>query len=203
MTKVRVLFVDDEPNVLSGDSPQPAQRLRRAYGRERTRGAGAIARSEPFAVIVSDCRMPEMDGIELLQRCSKIAPSSVRHDADRQYGSGDCRARGEHGRRVQVPEQAVSRSDALKQVVAQAVRQYELVTAEKELLEQTLKGSINVLVGPARYREARGVRPHGAAARARRARSRATSRASKLGSSTPATLLSQLGCVNVVAGNTR
>src|SRR4051812_29250328 len=78
MAKPRVLFVDDEPNVLSG--------IRRGLRNDfdvHTAESGAealrlIASSEPFAVIVSDCRMPEMDGVELLQRCSKAAPQSVR-----------------------------------------------------------------------------------------------------------------------------
>ncbi len=68
MRKLRVLFVDDDPNVLSG--------LRRMLRSERGNwemefvegGDQALERlaAEPFDVVVSDMRMPGMDGAQLL-----------------------------------------------------------------------------------------------------------------------------------------
>jgi response regulator RpfG family c-di-GMP phosphodiesterase len=100
--------------------------------------------SEPFDVIVSDCRMPGMDGIELLQRVSELSPLSVRimltGNTDQETAVQAVNA-GEVFKFLNKPCEV----DALKHVVSLAARQYELVTAEKELLEQTLKGSIKVL----------------------------------------------------------
>jgi HD-like signal output (HDOD) protein len=78
--KRRVLFVDDEPAVLEG--------LRNLLHRQRRKwemefvGSGAAAlecfERAPFDVIVSDMRMPRMDGSELLKRVMDGYPNTVR-----------------------------------------------------------------------------------------------------------------------------
>ncbi len=78
--KKRVLFVDDEPRVLEG--------LRNRLRRQRdqwemqfvTSGAQALAAMDnsAFDVIVSDLRMPGMDGVTLLQRIRERNPKVVR-----------------------------------------------------------------------------------------------------------------------------
>ncbi|MGD2062433.1 MAG: response regulator [Nitrospirota bacterium] len=78
--KPRILFVDDEPNILAG--------LRRMLRGERDRwqmdfaasGPEALARLEemPFDVVVSDMRMPGMDGARLLTEVSQRHPATVR-----------------------------------------------------------------------------------------------------------------------------
>ena len=73
----RVLCVDDEPYLLAG----LVNTLRRRFD-VHTAGSGAdalelIARSPPFDVIVSDYRMPAMDGAEFLRRARPAAPGAV------------------------------------------------------------------------------------------------------------------------------
>jgi HD-like signal output (HDOD) protein/CheY-like chemotaxis protein len=80
MQKVRVLFVDDEPNVLSG--------LRRVLYGMRAEwdmtfvGSGAealeVLEREPHQVVVSDMRMPGMDGAQLLNEVLRRHPQIVR-----------------------------------------------------------------------------------------------------------------------------
>ncbi len=78
--KKRILFVDDEPNVLSG-----LRRMLRGMRREWDmvfveNGAQALERlsKDPFDVIISDMKMPEMDGAELLTKVKEQYPEVVR-----------------------------------------------------------------------------------------------------------------------------
>ncbi len=78
--KKRILFVDDDPNVLVG--------LRNLMSRERERwetvfvegGREALAElaTRPFDIVVSDMRMPGMDGVELLEQVRDRWPATLR-----------------------------------------------------------------------------------------------------------------------------
>lgn len=80
MSKRRILFVDDEPNVIEG--------LRRMLRRQREQwdmefvstGAAALARMAacPFEVVVTDLLMPDMDGAEFLERVVRYYPGTAR-----------------------------------------------------------------------------------------------------------------------------
>lgn len=76
----RVLFVDDEPNVLAGLRRMLRGRrdewdMAFAEGGEK---ALTLMREHPFDVVVSDMRMPGMDGAELLGRVQEEWPDTVR-----------------------------------------------------------------------------------------------------------------------------
>ncbi|MFQ5741303.1 MAG: HD domain-containing phosphohydrolase [Acidobacteriota bacterium] len=140
----RILCVDDDPNVL-----QAYQRaLRKMYRIETALGAEEalrlVATQGPFAVVVSDMRMPGMDGVELLTRVRQLAPNSVRMMLT---GNGD----------LDTAMQAVNEGNVFRfltkpcppatfaKVLSAGLAQYRLVMAEKELLEGTVRGSVSVL----------------------------------------------------------
>jgi HD-like signal output (HDOD) protein len=77
---VRILFVDDEPNILSG-----LKRMMRSQRDEWemafcSSGEEALTLLEqsPFDVVVSDMRMPGMDGAQLLDIVRKKYPQTIR-----------------------------------------------------------------------------------------------------------------------------
>jgi HD-like signal output (HDOD) protein len=80
MMKRRILFVDDDPNILSG-----IRRLLRSMRdtfdlcfAESGQEALATMEKSEFDVVVSDMRMPGMDGAELLKRVQTMYPCTIR-----------------------------------------------------------------------------------------------------------------------------
>ncbi|HEY3594584.1 MAG TPA: response regulator [Polyangiaceae bacterium] len=76
----RILFVDDEPFVLQAIEGL-LRRRRRVWQMEFvSRGEDAVKRlaEAPFDVIVSDMRMPKMDGAALLEHVQKHHPNVIR-----------------------------------------------------------------------------------------------------------------------------
>ncbi len=77
---MRILFVDDEPNVLAG-LRRMLHEMRGEWSMEfAPSGAEALAACEraPFDVVVTDMRMPHMDGATLLGHVKQRWPATVR-----------------------------------------------------------------------------------------------------------------------------
>ncbi len=140
----KILFVDDEPQLLQSIKRQ----LRKRFAITIAEGgevALKILREEgPFAVIVADMRMPGMDGVQLLERVKGSWPDTVRMmltgNAD-QETAADAVNKGQVFRFLNKP----CSTPVLVPALALAVRHYKLITAEKELLDKTLKGSVSML----------------------------------------------------------
>jgi response regulator RpfG family c-di-GMP phosphodiesterase len=140
----RVLFVDDEANILAGFKRQ----LRKYFSMETAlgpeEGLRIMKERGPFGVVVSDLRMPGMDGIEFLGNVRKLYPETIRMVLS---GHADLQTaikavnEGHIFRFLTKP----CHPDTLSKVLDAGIEQYRLVTAEKELLEKTLKGSIKVM----------------------------------------------------------
>lgn len=73
----KILFVDDEANVLAALVRQLRKRFDIATAHGGRAGLDAIHRDGPFAVVVSDYSMPEMNGVEFLTEVRKLAPDVV------------------------------------------------------------------------------------------------------------------------------
>lgn len=143
--KPRVLLVDDEENVLQAYS----RVLRGKFDVDTALGGEAalecMADKGPYAVVVSDMRMPGMDGVAFLAWSMAQHPDTIRimltGNAD-QGTAIEAVNRGSIFRFLNKP----CDSEVLGQTLDLAVRQYQLITAEKSLLEDTLKGAIKMLV---------------------------------------------------------
>jgi len=144
-TRPRVLMVDDEPNVLAAYRRALVRRYDLTVAESGPRALELIGELEPFPVIVTDMRMPEMDGLEFLRLARPLARTSVSimltGNADQQTA---VRAINE-GRIFRFLTKPCDPVD-LDQALRAAVRQHELVTAEQVLLRDTLTGSVKLLV---------------------------------------------------------
>ena len=77
MDKYKILIVDDEPDNLA----LLYRTLRGKYDIAKSTSplmALEMLKQERFQCILSDHKMPEMDGVEFLKRCFEIAPDTMR-----------------------------------------------------------------------------------------------------------------------------
>ena len=140
----KILFVDDDPNLLASCD----RNFRRKFPLDTAEGGAAalqkIAAHGPYAVVVADRQMPGMDGIQLLSLVRERAPDTVRIMLT---GNADLEAaikvvnEGNIFRFLTKP----CPLDILGKAIEDALAQYRLVVAEKELLNKTLSGSIKLL----------------------------------------------------------
>lgn len=76
--KLKVLFVDDEANVLSAIRRAVQDEEYEALFAKSGKEALALLETENIAVLVTDMRMPEMDGLQLLKLAKEQFPATVR-----------------------------------------------------------------------------------------------------------------------------
>jgi len=143
MTK-KILLVDDEPNVLQGykRSLRSQFEMDTALGGEE---ALKIINSQgPYAVVVSDMQMPEMDGIQFLSRVKQMTPDTVRIMLTGNADQGTAVKAINEGNIFRFLTKPCS-GEQMGLVLNSGIEQYRLITAERDLLEQTLNGSITML----------------------------------------------------------
>lgn len=141
----RVLLVDDEPYVLEGLRRQ----LRGGFDATIAVGGEAaleqLEREPAFDVIVSDMRMPGMDGATLLGKARERAPDTVRMLLTGQTDMDSAIAAINTGQIFRFLTKPCDPKTMLEALTA-AVQQHRLITAEKQLLEETLRGSVQALL---------------------------------------------------------
>ena len=191
----KILLVDDDNSVLDGYRRSLSREfsLEIALGGEQA--LKCAAENGPYAVVVSDMRMPGMDGIQLLSKIKALSPDTVRvmltGNADMQTAINAINE-GSIFRFLNKP----CSKEVMAKTLTAALAQYRLVNSEKQLLEQTLSGSMQVLtevlslVNPAAF------------SRAERARRYIHHIVIKMNLGNPwqyevAAMMSQLGCVTL------
>jgi response regulator RpfG family c-di-GMP phosphodiesterase len=141
----QILCVDDEARVIEG-----LQLILRKEYQVHTATSGAdalrILQQVPgLAVIVSDMRMPGIDGATLLHKTLRVNPDVTRILLTGQAGRDAAVAAVNKGQIFRFltkpcpPEQ-------FKEAIAAGVAQYRLATAERSMLQDTVLGCIEALV---------------------------------------------------------
>jgi ActR/RegA family two-component response regulator len=140
----QILFIDDDEKILKSFQRTLSSQFRvlTAVGPEEA--LRVIKEKGPFPVIVSDMKMPGMNGIEMFSHARKISPDSIHilltGYADLQTAM-DGVNKGGLFRFLTKPCDI----DTLSTALIDGLRQYRLVMSEKVLLEQTLLGTVKVL----------------------------------------------------------
>ncbi len=142
--KMRVLLIDDDPQIGLG--------LRRALHRDAQMELASDAAEAllalrdrgPFEIVVCDLSMPGMDGLSLMQHVRRLWP-----DVQRIMLSGE--AQMQHAIQA-INDNLIFRFllkpcpvETMRAALAAAHQQHALVAAERELMEQTWRGSVAAL----------------------------------------------------------
>jgi CheY-like chemotaxis protein len=137
--------VDDEQSLLDGIRRvhRKSYEIKVACGARA--GLDALEQDGPFAVVICDYQMPDMNGAEFLEQAQELSPSTVRLMLS---GNADLDAaievvnQGHIFRFLTKP----CPPQTFRTAVDAGLEQYALHEAERLLLEETVRGSIEVLV---------------------------------------------------------
>ncbi|QBG35043.1 HD domain-containing phosphohydrolase [Litorilituus sediminis] len=140
----KILLVDDEINILNSFRRNLRGLFDFDLAQSGEEALKLIDNKNKYAVIITDMQMPVMNGVELLQEVKKKSPNTVRimltGNVD-QKTAIDALHIGDIFRFINKP----CSHQALTQAIEAGIEQYNLVIAEKILLNKTLKRTLNVL----------------------------------------------------------
>jgi len=140
----KILFIDDDTNLLAAVERNLRLQFNLATASSGEAGLAKMAAGGPFAVVVADMQMPGMNGVQLLAEVQKRYPEAVRLMLT---GNADQRTAVEAVNQGHVFQFLTKPcpTEMLSLALKAGLKQYRLITAERELLEKTLNGSIKVL----------------------------------------------------------
>jgi FixJ family two-component response regulator len=140
----KILFVDDEPAVLDGYKRMLHRDFEVDTAGGGKQGLAAALEHGPYSVVISDMRMPEMNGAQLFAQLRKTAPDTIRILLTGYTDLGAAMDAVNEGNIFRFLTKPCEKT-VLARAITTGLVQYRLVMAEKELLEKTLMGSIKVL----------------------------------------------------------
>jgi response regulator RpfG family c-di-GMP phosphodiesterase len=140
----KILLVDDDPKLLAGVVRNLRLKFNLVTAASGEAGLAQMTTAGPFAVIVADMQMPGMNGVQLLTEAQRRYPETVRimltGNAD-QLTAAEAVNSGQILKFLTKP----CPPETLALALHAGLKQYRLITAERELLEKTLNGSVKVL----------------------------------------------------------
>lgn len=140
----KILLVDDEQNVLRASERLLHNRFETDAAVGGTEALTAIKTKGPYAVVLSDMRMPIMDGLELLTKVKYLAPDTIRIMLTGYADVKTALAAVNEGNIFRLLTKPCDKQTLIAALTA-GLTQYRLVTSEKDILEKTLAGSLAVL----------------------------------------------------------
>jgi response regulator RpfG family c-di-GMP phosphodiesterase len=142
--RLKVLCVDDEPQVVAGLSLHVRRNYQPLLATSGPAGLDMLQKNPGVAIIISDMRMPGMDGASFLAQARKSAPEAVRMLLTGQTDIESAIAAVNQGQIFRFLTKPCPPSTLLMSLDA-AAEQHRLITAERVLLDQTLRGCVKVL----------------------------------------------------------
>jgi response regulator RpfG family c-di-GMP phosphodiesterase len=142
--RAHILFVDDDAELLAAFMRRYRTRYRVDLAVGPVRALESVTEKGPYAVVVSDLRLPGLDGVAFLDRLKRVCPDTVRIMLT---GHADLSAAVSAVNTGQVFRFLIKPcpEEDLDAAVAAAAVTYAQVSAEKDFLKGALRGIIKVL----------------------------------------------------------
>lgn len=142
--RTRVLCVDDELNILEGLKLHLGRSFDMTTAQTGEEAIELIANDGPYAVVVTDMRMPSMNGIQLLQAAKPLAPDTTfimltgSHDLETATKAVN---EGHVFRFLNKP----CPSNILKIAIDDGIERFNMLKEKREVLNETFVGSIRLM----------------------------------------------------------
>ncbi|GAA0579443.1 response regulator [Paractinoplanes ferrugineus] len=144
--RTTVLLVDDENDILEALALQLRRDHKVLTAHNGDDALRVLSEQGPVAAVISDLRMPGMDGVELLRRVQLEYPDTTRVLHTAQDDLSAAIAAINDGGVYRYLAKPV-KTDDLRATVHDAVELYGRSTTERHLLDTTLKASISAVFG--------------------------------------------------------
>lgn len=140
----KVLFVDDDVNILKAFQRSFRKKYNFMIAEDPEKAIYVIKEHGPFTVIVSDMKMPKMDGASFLGRLKSVCPNSIRIMLT---GNSDLQTAVEAVNKGEVFRfhNKPCSSDELAVSIDAAIDQFYLHKGELDILENTVTGCLQLL----------------------------------------------------------
>jgi len=139
-----ILFVDDDENILSALVRQLRRRYHIHVANCAEEALEKLPSTGPYAVVVSDLRMPGMDGVEFLSRVRRRSPETVRIMLTGYADLEVSMAAVNDGHVFRFLTKPVAPDQLIKALDA-ALAQHRLITTKNTFMEETLGACLKLL----------------------------------------------------------
>lgn len=140
----KILMVDDDLNALKGYERMLSREFTLETAICAEDGLKLIEENGPYAVVISDQRMPRIEGVEFLAKVRKLAPYTVRMMLSGKAEMDEAIDAVNEGNIFRFLKKPCP-VEILKKSIHAGIQQNRLMTIEKDLVEKTLRGGISVL----------------------------------------------------------
>ncbi len=140
----KILFVDDEPEILVSYKRVLRKQFEIYTATSGAEGLTVLKEQGPFAVIVSDMRMPKMNGAKFLKHAYEQYPDTVRILLTGKSDLEDTISAINEGHIFRFLSKPCPPTE-LSSFLQEGIKHYKLIKSEKVLLEKTLRGTIKLL----------------------------------------------------------
>lgn len=137
----RILCVDDEPNMLSALKRQMRAKYNIVTAESAQDALGILKNDGPFDVIISDFRMPQMDGAEFLTKAKEIDPTATRILLTGQASLEGLQSAVNNGQIYKILLKPCSAED-LRDAMSGAIKQRTEKKATNEQIDEMLKSLV-------------------------------------------------------------